>query len=375
MSNTIGYEDVRISGFDPEVTVKVREIVEHANDEHGDTVLLLARYGLDRPRTARDAQVIALDPTGVDLAIVDGAGGREVARLPFPTTATADTLIPLFIGATMQARSAAPPDEPLTVLEEELAEDASRKNLITSVARVRQVSPNIREVTFAGGLGRYGRRAPAEFVNLIVPRPGHEAVLTADLTYEGAQALPEESRPEVRNYTTRAWRPEAGELDIWFVLHDHPGVFSRWVRDAKQGDVVAIRGPRAHLALPAGATRLLCLGDETFLPAAAAAFEDLPASVTVDALIETVDAAHEVPLPVRARGSVRWVHRGSAAPGASSALLEAIRSVDLDLDATVYICGGGEAKRMAEVRKYLRGERGLAVGQVSVLGYWRREES
>jgi NADPH-dependent ferric siderophore reductase len=253
-----------------------------------------------------------------------------------------------------------------------MAEDASRQNLITSVARVRDLSPNVREITFSGGLERYVRRGPGEFVNLIVPRPGHEDVVTPDLTYEGSQALPEETRPEARNYTTRAWRAECRELDIWFVLHDHPGVLSSWVRNTKPGDLVAIRGPRAHLSLPAGTARVLCIGDETFLPAAAAAFEDLPASVKVDVLIETVDAAHEIALPGRAGGSVRWVHRGAAEPGTSPALFEAVRSLNLD-PAGLHVCGGGEMKRMAEIRKYLRAERGLPSTRVSVVGYWRRE--
>ena len=155
------------------------------------------------------------------------------------------------------------------------------------------------------------------------------------------------------------------------VMHDRPSAVASWVHAAKLGDVVGVRGPRMHLNPPPGTSRIVCVGDETFLPATAAVLEHIAPSLQVDVLLETVDAGHEVSLPDRPGARVRWVHRGSDRPGESSALLDAVRRLDLE-GGQAYVCGGGEAQRMTEIRKYLRGERGLASSQVSVVGYWRR---
>ncbi|MGE0228716.1 MAG: SIP domain-containing protein [Dehalococcoidia bacterium] len=367
----IGYQEIDVSGFSAEETGQIHESAAHANDEHGDTVRLIARYGLGERRDVWDAQFVAVDPHGMDIAVVDASGQRDRLRLTFPSPATMEMLVPHLIAAMTRARQAAPPDEPMTLLEEELAEDASRQTLITSVARVRDLSPNVREITFSGGLERYATRGAAEFVNIYVPRPGYESALTPGLAYEDIQALAEDARPDVRNFTTRAWRPDTGELDVWFMLHGQPSRFASWVHAARPGDVAGIRGPRVHLNPPPGTTRVVCLGDETFLPATAAVLDHLDATIPVDVLLETRDAAHEVALPDRPGSSVRWVHRGSQPSGESIVLLDGVRELNLD-PRHVYVCGGGEASRMAEIRRHLRAERQLASSDVSVVGYWRK---
>lgn len=373
MSNASGLQEVRVTGFEAELAQQILESADHANDEHSDTVRLLARYGGEQPRSVADAQFAAIDPDGVEMLVVDDAGNRDTMRLPFPSTATStDVLWEHLFGAVYQARQAAPPEEPMTLLEEELAEEATRHTFLTSVVGVRDISPNIREVTFRGGLEHYETRGAGEFLTVIVARAGHEELLTADLDYAALRALPEDERPEARTYTARNWRPEAGELDVWFVLHGQPSIVADWAHRAQPGDHAGIRGPGVHLRPPEGTTHLVLLGDETFLPAVAATLEHLDAGVIVEVVIETVDAAHEVPLPARPGVSVRWVHRGSAPAGTSGVLLDAVRSLAVGEGA--YIAGGGEAKRMAEVRRHLRGERGLPVDQVSVVGYWRRED-
>jgi NADPH-dependent ferric siderophore reductase len=374
MARLLEYQEVRVSGFDAELSRQIAETAEHANDEHADTVRLLARYGGDASaRVVEDAQFAAFDPNGFEIRVVDAAGNLDTVRRLFPAAVTAsDVVWEYLIAALLRARQAAPPDEPITLLEEELAQETARLTHVTTVARVRDVSPSIREVTFQGGLDRYEARGPGEFLTVLFPPESHEDVLAAGLDFSALAAMPEEQRPQTRTYTVRAWRPEQRELDVWFVLHDHASVASDWARRARPGHRVGIRGPRLHIRPPEDTSRIVLLGDETFLPATVAALEALPDGVAVDVLLETAGAAHAVPLPERPGTTVRWLDRGDTPAGTSPVLLEAVRALAVDPDG-IYVCGGGEAIRMTEIRKHLRADRAIPSTRVSVVGYWRRD--
>src|SRR4051812_33198087 len=114
-----------------------------------------------------------------------------------------------------------------------------------------------------------------------------------------------------RRYTIRHARPESGELDLDVLLHgDGPG--AQWGATVRIGDPLEYQGPRGKLELRSAACHLL-IGDESALPAIAAISEALPPDERAVALIEIQDAADELPVAA----DVRWIHRGSAAPGAA----------------------------------------------------------
>lgn len=364
-----------VSGFDEDLGAHIQQDAEHAEDMFGDTLRLLARYGSGEPHDVAEARLAAIDPNGVEFATVSSGGDEARVRVEFPQPATSEEdFVQSLMAATAAARGAAPPEEPLTRLEQELAEEAAATTLVTTVARRRELSPNMLELTLAGGLEAYTTRGPGEFVTLFAPRAGHEGRLVPGLAYAHLAEMPEEERPIARAYTIRAWRPESGELDVWFVLHEHRGGMADWARTVEPGAPVGVRGPRLHLTPPEGTDRVVLLGDETFFPATAAALEGLDPAITVEAYLETVDAAHEVALPAREHATVHWLHRGAAPAGSASGLLEAARTLELD-EPGVYIAGAGETGQMNEVRRHLRRERGLPGSQVGVIGYWHLEDN
>jgi NADPH-dependent ferric siderophore reductase len=118
----------------------------------------------------------------------------------------------------------------------------------------------------------------------------------------------------------------------------------------------------------------LLVADETGLPALAAIVETLPAGHPVIALIEVTDAEDELPLEGPAALDVRWLHRGTAAPGSTTLIADALAALELPAGAG-RAWGGGEARAMRDVRTHLRDERGLEAGAMSVLGYWKHRDT
>jgi len=193
--------------------------------------------------------------------------------------------------------------------------------------------------------------------------------------------MPEDERPVGANYTVRHRRPEQGEIDIDFVLHDDPGPASGWAERARPGDPAALWGPRTTYHPPDHVDGYLLVADETGLPAAAAILEHLAGRFDgpVRVVVEVADAAEECPLgtmPGLAEGpglpdlAVTWLHRGGAPTGTTTALFDAVAALDLPSGAP-YVWGGGESRSMTRIRKHVRHELGLPRERVSLTGYWR----
>jgi NADPH-dependent ferric siderophore reductase len=109
------------------------------------------------------------------------------------------------------------------------------------------------------------------------------------------------------------------------------------------------------------------IGDESALPAIAAACERVPAGVPVVAVLEVADAAEEQPLALPAGVQLTWVHRAGP-PG--EALVAAVRGAALPAG-SVHAFVHGEAGFVRELRRFLRVEREVPREQLSASGYWR----
>lgn len=186
-----------------------------------------------------------------------------------------------------------------------------------------------------------------------------------------------DGRPPVRAYTVRSWDAAASQMTIDVVVHgtgDDAGIAAAWAASARPGDTVRFRGPGGGYAPRPEAPWHLLLGDESALPAIAAAAEAVPRGVPVLAVVEVASPAEEQPLASPGRLDVRWVHRGPGTPAGQSLVAAAGA---LDLVALQAEHGGapqvflhGEAGAVRSVRRTLRAA-GLAAGDLSASGYWR----
>lgn len=194
--------------------------------------------------------------------------------------------------------------------------------------------------------------------------------------------LPHGDESVVRTYTVRRVDPEAREIWVDFVVHGDAGVAGPWARSVQPGTQVAVRGPGGGYRPDPQADFHLLAGDETAVPAIAAALESLPTEAVGAVFLEVGNDDDEITLTAPAGVEITWLHRGThsadAGPGAidgDAPLVGAVRDMPWPAgDVQVFVHGEAETV-MKHVRPYLRSERGVPAARASISGYWRRGRS
>jgi NADPH-dependent ferric siderophore reductase len=246
--------------------------------------------------------------------------------------------------------------------------------MAATVRRTEQLSPSLVRVVIGGGdLARF---APGSFtdsyVKVLFLHPEGEYARPLDLDAVRADA-PREHWPRLRTYTVRAWDAETTELTLDFVVHGDEGLAGPWACRAAPGDEVLLLGPGGGYEPDPAADWHLLAGDESALPAIAAAAERLAEraakSVAAHIFVEVDGPDHEIPLKLPAGAELTWVHRGSGPVGAR--LVEAVGALEFpkgDVHAFVH----GEAGFVKRLRGLLFTERAVPRDRVSISGYWRQ---
>ncbi|WP_258348749.1 siderophore-interacting protein [Saccharopolyspora gregorii] len=235
------------------------------------------------------------------------------------------------------------------------------------VLRKEQLTPHmIRIVAGGDGIRAYQHNEFTDaYVKVIFPVAGVAYPEPLDMGVITAE-LPREQWPSTRTYTVRYYDADAGELTIDFVHHGDTGLAGPWAANAAVGDELLLAGPGGAYAPDPAADWHLLVGDESALPAIAAALEALPAGAQARAVVLVDDVQEQQPLATKADAQVRWLHRA-----AGDDVATAVRELEFppgDVHAFVH----GEAGFVRELRRYLLDERGVTKDRLSISGYWRQ---
>jgi NADPH-dependent ferric siderophore reductase len=245
-----------------------------------------------------------------------------------------------------------------------------RQARIGVVTRVEELTPHMVRVV-VGGEGVATLPAPEftdHYIKVLFPPAGVRYPEPFDQAAI-RETRPRDEWPVVRTYTIRRRLPETGEMWVDFVVHGDEGIAGPWAANARPGEPFRFMGPTgAYTPDPAAAWHLLA-GDESALPAIAAALEGMPAGVRVRVFLEVGDAAEEQKLETSADADITWLHRGERPVG--ELLVPAVRAYPFPAgDPHVFV--HGEANLVKALRGYLKVERGLPLDRLSISGYWRR---
>ena len=210
-----------------------------------------------------------------------------------------------------------------------------------------------------------------KYVKILFAKPELELRPPYDLD-ELRKTLSPEDLPARRTYTVRSVNRSTQTLAIDFVVHGDEGVAGPWAAAAVAGDRISFTGPGGLYTPSVKNVERLYFGDDSAIPAIAAAIEALPGNARGLAVIEVDSAGEEVSIAAPKGFELRWLHRrsshGAVAPY-GAALVAAVsaltpRSGDVDVFAH------GEREAMKELRRILHTEWGLDRRTLSLSAYW-----
>ena len=245
----------------------------------------------------------------------------------------------------------------------------------TSVVRRELVTPHMVRVTFGGGdLERFEFQGFDQWFRLAVPT--HASGDRFDNLpsnfgiggYLRYLTTPPGTRPVIRNYTARFFRPEVAELDVDFVVHGSDGVAGPWAESVEPGAEVAFIDQGCGWK-PVPHDEVLLVADESGLPAVAGILRDLPRDAKGQALIELFDLADKQEVDAPEGVEVHWVQRFSDAPPGSVAL-PALSILEFP-EYRTYAFAVGESIVATGVRRHLVNDRGMPKQNITFCGYWK----
>lgn len=206
------------------------------------------------------------------------------------------------------------------------------------------------------------------YLKLCFPAPGYEGL---DLSDIGAvrDSLPREAWPCTRTYTVRRWNEFAAELTIDFVHHSDHGVAGPWAATVPLGERIFFMGPGGGYAPNPLADWHLLAGDESALPAIAAALEQMPPASTAKVFVEIADVVEAQPLEPTCAAEIHWLPRGHRPVG--ELLVERLTRFQHPAG-RVHGFVHGEANFVKQLRRHLHVDRRIPREQLSISGYWRR---
>lgn len=250
-----------------------------------------------------------------------------------------------------------------------------------------RVSPGFVRITLGGdSLTTFRYMGYDHWFRLFLPQPGQREPripsTTSTLWYAQYLTFSKDTKPVVRNYTVRNFRPvgegkfsEGAEMDVDFVVHggEHggrAGPASSWAAHAVPGDRVAILDEGRIYNPDTNPSWQLLVGDESAAPAILGILrsspEDLRAVVFIEVPTEADVQDHHVPPGVE----LTWIVRPSPHTKPGDAALAAVQKAALP-DSTPFVYVAGEQGLATGLRRYLVSHRAVPKSAICFTGYWK----
>lgn len=247
---------------------------------------------------------------------------------------------------------------------------APRPQTILEVVRTTWVTPHLVRLTLGGpGFADFQPKdATDSYVKIFFAKPELGLEPPYDLVALRDTLAPADL-PVTRTYTVRRVDPTARTIDIDFVVHGDEGLAGPWAAAAQPGDRVVFAGPGGAYRPDPTADWHLFAGDESAIPAIAAALEALPAEARGLAFIEIGGRDDLIDLVHPAGVQLVWVGRSGRDETTAGLLATAISGHPWPAG-RVQVFAHGERESMKALRDVFLKQRALDRSQLSLSGYW-----
>lgn len=207
-----------------------------------------------------------------------------------------------------------------------------------------------------------------QYIKLLFADPALKLERPYDLEALREQLSPQQM-PVTRTYTIRHIDREQKQIWVDFVIHGESGIAGPWAAHAKPGETISFFGPGSGYAPRPEADFHLLAGDESALPAIAAAVESMEAHARGVVVLDVADEDEEIALTTPEGVQVRWLHRGGDFSPENARLAKHLQDMKLPTgDVQVFV--HGEREQMKLIRRLLVKDWGMDRRAMSLSAYW-----
>lgn len=255
------------------------------------------------------------------------------------------------------------------------------------VLRRDRISPHMARVTLGrGDIGRFEPMGFDQWFRVFIPASReHEGTLArlpqrlGVVQYVRYLMIAKGTRPVLRNYSVRAFRPDGPhgpELDVDVVLHGSfedgtAGPAAAWAQTCEAGDQVAILDEGIGFHPDPSLRRVLLVADESGLSATAGILASLPAETTGQALIEIPTDEDRQSLVAPAGVEITWIARTDATSVPGQAVLAAARALPLPNEPFHGWAVGEQTLAVSTRRHWV--EAGVPKDRIMFCAYWKAD--
>lgn len=207
-----------------------------------------------------------------------------------------------------------------------------------------------------------------QYIKLLFADPALELERPYDLEGLREQLSPQQM-PVTRTYTIRHIDREQKQIWVDFVIHGDSGIAGPWAAHVQPGEKISFFGPGSGYAPRPEADFHLLAGDESALPAIAAAVESMDAEARGVVVLDVADEQEEISFAAPEGVEVRWLHRGGDFTPENAQLAEHLKDLELP-EGDVQVFVHGEREQMKLVRRLLVQDRGMDRREMSLSAYW-----
>ena len=356
--------------FDKKSLENIELIIDNHNEVNEDALNLVSSYYLDIT-DVRGSKIMEISDEEISMMIQ--VSDKKIYRtIKFPNTfKSSDEVVTFFYLCLAEARKKAPEDYPKTRIEIQIEKTLNLNTYITKVKNKKEISSNIIEITFHGGLESLPDLKNDAFMYFIIHKNIDHKYPENFVMQNFRELNAKKDNPySAAYYTIRTYREN--EIDVWFVLHDHPGPLANWAEKVTEDSEVAIWGPRSTFTPPEGTDNFLFIADETAQPAVLASIDNLEDKFNFKCLFETQDQSSQFECH-DPNNCIEWIYRNNEPAGKGSELSKRIEELEMETD-KLYVFGAGEARQISSIRKILKQKFSLKPDQMSFTGYWKRTD-
>ncbi|WFR73798.1 siderophore-interacting protein [Prescottella defluvii] len=257
-----------------------------------------------------------------------------------------------------------------------------REIISAHVLGSKRISPNFVRVTIGGdGLRGFAPMGYDQWFRMFIPlraQTGFQLPTASGnlLWFAQYKLIPKDSRPVLRNYTVREFRPAGGvfgdgpELDIDFASHGDLGPASAWADACAAGDPVGLLDEGLIYNPTPDARWHLLVGDESALPAIVGILRSVDPALPVRAYVEIPHADDVQHVVVSDNVELNWLVREDPTAKPGELALATVRAAELP-DGPFYTFVAGESELATGLRRHLVADRHVSKTDIAFTGYWR----